>query len=212
MTRSREDIIAAAFSAAGPGAAFDPIQLQHLLFLIDRTVSDRIGGPFFRFEPHDYGPYDGAIHGLIQEMGAGSTSDNASPPHLRYLLTDAGRERGEAVLGSLPESVSDYFGRAARWARLMPHRRMFAAMHREHPEIMVNCVVRHTPSRRPTRRLHPFIRGMMQAFDITGTMFRSPDSAVGLESPSEAIAKAWRRVGRDLEDAMVRLGESERLW
>ena len=26
------------------GAAFDPIQLQHLLFLIDLTVSDRSGG------------------------------------------------------------------------------------------------------------------------------------------------------------------------
>ena len=116
------------------------------------------------------------------------------------------------MLGSLPEPVSDYFGRAARWVRLTPHRRMLAAMHREYPEIMVNCVVRHTPARRPARWQHPFIRGMVQAFDITGTMFRSPDSAVGLESPNEAIAKAWRRVGRNLEDAMVRLGESERLW
>ena len=89
---------------------------------------------------------------------------------------------------------------------------MLAAIHREYPEIMVNCVVRHKPSKRPTRRLHPFIRGMMQAFDVTGTMFRSPDSAVGLESPNKAFTKVWRRVGRGLEDATVRLGESERLW
>ena len=212
MKRSREDIIVAA-AAAGPGAWFDPIQLQNLLFLIDRTVSHRIGGPFFRFEPHDYGPFDGAIHGVIRGMmGASNAPDDSSLPHLRYRLSDAGHERGQAVLGSLPQPVSDYFGRAARWVRLMPHRRMLAAMHREYPEIMVNCVVRHTPSKRPTRRLHPFVRGMVQAFDITGTMFRSPDSAVGLESRDEAIAKAWRTVGGHLEDAMVRLGESERLW
>ena len=213
MTRSREDIIAAAFAAAGPGVSFDPIQLHHLLFLIDRTVSDRIGGPFFRFEPRDYGPFDEGIHGAIREMaGAGDDPTDTSAPHLRYLQTDAGRERGKAVLGSLPGPVSDYFERAARWVRLTPHRRMLAAMHREYPEIMVNCVVRHTPAKRPARRLHPFIRGMVRAFDITGTMFRSPDSAVGLESPNEAITEVWRGVGGDLEDAMVRLGESERLW
>ena len=68
MKRNREDIIVAAAAAAGPGAWFDPIQLQHLLFLIDGTVSHRIGGPFFRFEPHDYGPFDGAIHGVIRGM------------------------------------------------------------------------------------------------------------------------------------------------
>ena len=45
MKRNREDILAAAFAAAGSGAVFDPIQLQVLLFLIDRSVPNSICGP-----------------------------------------------------------------------------------------------------------------------------------------------------------------------
>ncbi len=56
MKRNRGDILAAAFAAAGPGAAFDPIRVQKLLFLIDREVTERIGGPFFHFRPYHYGP------------------------------------------------------------------------------------------------------------------------------------------------------------
>ena len=64
MTLNQADVIAAAFAAAGPGAAFDPIRVQKLLFLIDREASDQIGGPFFDFQPYHYGPFDRAIYSV----------------------------------------------------------------------------------------------------------------------------------------------------
>lgn len=74
-------------------------------------------------------------------------------------------------------------------------------------------MVRHLGLEGPTRRRQsPFIRGMTRAFDITGTMHRSPDRAVGLEPEAEAIGEVWRAVGDHLQDAMVEFGEAERLW
>ena len=213
MKRNREDIIAAAFAAAGPGAAFDPIRVQKLLFLIDREVSERIGGPFFDFRPYHYGPFDRAIYGVIERLVAARDARvDSSGPYPRYLLTKTGYRRGTAVLASFPDPVSDYVGRASRWVRLMPYQRMLAAIYRQYPETAVNSVVRHLGSERPSRRQNPFIRGMTRAFDITGTMYRSPDSSVGLESDAEGIRSAWRAVGDHLEEAMVNFGESERLW
>ena len=213
MKRNREDILAAAFAAAGPGAAFDPIRVQKLLFLIDREVSEWIGGPFFDFRPYHYGPFDRAIYDVIGKLEAtGDARVDSSGPYPHYLLTSAGCRRGAAVLAAFPEEVADYFQRAARWVRLMPYRQMLAAIYRQYPDMAVNSVVRHLGLERPTRRQSPFTRGMTSAFDITGTMHRSPDRAVGLESEAEAIGDTWRAVGDHLEEAMVEFGAAERLW
>ena len=210
---NREDIVAAAFAAAGPGASFDPIRVQKLLFLIDRAVSVRIGGPFFQFEPYHYGPFDRAIYDVVRGMvTAREVLSDAAGPYRRYSLTPAGYRRGKAMLSSFSAPVADYFVRAARWIRLMPYRRMLAAIYREYPEMAKNSVVRDLGSERPATRWDPFLRGVTQAFDLTGAMDRSPDSEVGLQSDADALHDAWRTVGDDLEEAMVRFGESERLW
>ena len=213
MKRNREDILTAAFAAAGPGAAFDPIRVQKLLFLIDREGSDRIGGPFFHFRPYHYGPFDRTINDVIDKLVAtGDASVDFSGPYPRYLLSGAGYRRGAAVLASFPNSVADYVARASRWVRLMPYRQMLAAIYRRYPDMAVNSVVRHLASECPTRRQNPFILGMTRTFDITGTMHRSPDRAVGLESEAEAIRDTWRTVGKHLEGAMVEFGATERIW
>ena len=213
MKRNRRDIVAAAFAGAGSGAVYDPIRVQNLLFLIDRVVSDRIGGPFFDFHPGPYGPFDGAVYDVIGEMAAaGDAVIDESDRYLRYLLTEPGRAKGEAVLASIEPPVADYFRRAARWARLMPHLRMLAAIRRAYPEMAGNGGVRDRDEDRSIRRWHPFLRGMASAFDLTGSMFRSPDHGLGPASDADAIRDIWRDVGESLEDAMVGFGETERLW
>lgn len=213
MTRDREEIVAAAFAAAGLGASFDPIRVQKLLFLIDRVVSERIGGPFFHFQPYHYGPFDRAIYSVIGAMvAAGDVQVNASGAYPRYSLTQAGYRRGESTLASFPAPVADYFERAARWVRLVPYRRMLAAIYREYPEMAENSVVRHFGAGRHASTESPLIRGMTRAFDLTGTMYRAPDSEVGLQSDADAIHDDWRAVGEDIEEAMVRFGESECVW
>ena len=213
MKRNRRDIVAAAFAAAGQGAAYNPIRVQKLLFLIDRVVSARIGGPFFDFQPSTYGPFDGAVYDVISEMAAaGHALIDESDRYPRYLLTEAGRAKGEAVLAFFDPPVADYFSRAARWARLMPYRRMLAAMRRAYPEMVENSGVRDRGGERSIRPGNPFLRGVASAFDLTGSMFRSPGHRVGPASDAAAIRDIWRDVGESVENAMVGFGESERLW
>ena len=215
MTRSREDIVAAAFAAAGPGVAFDPIRVQKLLFLIDREVSERIGGPFFQFEPQRHGPHDGAVYDAIDKMTAkGEAQVDSSGPRLHYRLSETGRRRGEEELASLPDPMANYVERVVRWIRLMPYRPMLAAIYRQYPDMAENSVIQ--PPIRASRTQHPrrrsFVQGMVRAFDLMGVLGDPRPYPVRYRTDGSAIHSAWRAVGESLENAMVRIGESERLW
>lgn len=92
MPWDRSDIVAAAFAAAGPHAAFDTLRVQKLLFLTDREVSERIGGPYFDFRPHRYGPFDPALYLVLDDLARAKDVRFAdSGPCRRYLLSDKGR-------------------------------------------------------------------------------------------------------------------------
>ncbi len=213
MTPNRTDIVAAAFAAGGPGTAFDPLRAQKLLFLIDRVVADRIGGPFFNFEPYHYGPFDRTIHGELTRMEArGDLLVDRSGHYPRYALTDEGRAKGEAVLARFTPPIADYFGRAARWVLLVPYRHMLAALYREYPDMAVNSVFRDLKPKPPPPRRNPLVEGVASAFDLMGTLDPPEDSETDSETDAEAIEAVWREVGECLEGAMVRFGESERLW
>ncbi len=213
MKRDREEIVAAAFAAAGFGASFDPIRVQKLLFLIDRVASAQIGGPFFDFQPYHYGPFDRAVYGVIEAMAeAGDVQIDASEAYHMYSLTRSGHRRGGTTIASFPAPVADYFERAARWVRLVPYRYMLAAIYREYPEMAENSVVGHLGKGRDASGENPFICGVTRALDLTGTMYRMPDSEVGLQSDADALHEDWCAVGAYIEDAMVQIGESECIW
>ncbi len=218
MNRTPREIVVAALAAGGPGATFDPLQLQVLLFLIDRTVPDRIGGPFFGFRPGPLGPIDDLIYQLVEEMAtAGDAVIDRSEPTTLFRLTDAGHTKGEAVLATLEPSVADYFGRVARWTLLVPHRPMLRSVFHAYPEMATKCVVPDWAKKAPKRQateygLHPFAEGFVRAFDFFGFMRRPQPPKPKPKSDGEAIRKVWRDVGGFLEDAMVKVGKSEGLW
>ena len=65
MDWNRADIVTAGFAAGGPRAVFDLVRTQTLLFLVDRAVSERMGGPFFDFRPHHNGPFDRDVYRVL---------------------------------------------------------------------------------------------------------------------------------------------------
>lgn len=209
----RSDIVAASFAAAGPRAAFDPVRAQKLLFLIDREVSERIGGPYFDFRPHRSGPFDPALYRVLDDLArVKDVRFDDSGRCRRYLLSDKGHGRGAAVLDRLPEPIGKYLRDAARWVRLTPYRRMLAAIYRQYPDTAVDGVADRLRAPRRKGVRSPFLRGVVRALDFTGTSHRQRDSGRVASSDADAIRDAWRAVGEELEEAMSRFGDSERLW
>src|SRR5207248_1751684 len=80
----RHNLVLAALAAGGENASYWPVQVQKLLFLIDREASALVGGPHFDFKPYDYGPFDRAVYvelDALSAQGFVSTSTTSDDNH-----------------------------------------------------------------------------------------------------------------------------------
>lgn len=212
---SRSQIIIAAMGAAGPCAAFDPVRIQKLLFLVDREVPNLVGGPHFNFKPYDYGPFDKAVYEHLRELVDEQyvTADQSGPYPL-YSLTERGKAEAASILSACSEAVSHYLAITARWVLSMNFRALVAAIYSEFPDMAVRSKLQlKEPEYRYPASYSPkqaFFRGVARAFDPVAILDDGIPTWIDRASDSAAIASDWRMVGDDLRRAMGDVGGSRR--
>ncbi|MCI0614189.1 hypothetical protein L0244_14475 [bacterium] len=137
---NRKDLVLAALSPA-EGAPYRPVQVQKLLFLIDRKIPELVGGPHFDFKPYNYGPFDRDVYlvleslkdeGYVDFLGENTWTD--------YKLTHAGQMRGEEVFNSLDEKAQEYLRKISSVVRKLTFAQLVSAIYREFPDMRVNSV------------------------------------------------------------------------
>jgi len=137
---SREDVVLAALSPAG-GVPHTPVQVQKLLFLVDRNISTLLGGPKFAFKPLHYGPFDRQVYASLEglaQQGLVEITRGWNWPE--YRLTPAGQARAAGVLADLDEPARDYIDRASTFVRSLPFPELVAAIYKAYPEMRANSV------------------------------------------------------------------------
>ncbi len=140
---SRDDLVLAALSAAGPGVRFGPAQVQKLFFLLDREIPDEIGGPRFRFAPYDFGPFDAAVYHEIETLaGAGFALVEQGGRFRDYSVTDAGFRRGQQALSAMTPRARDFVARAAQWVKAMSFEQLVSAIYQRYPDMKVRSIFR----------------------------------------------------------------------
>jgi len=136
----RKIIILAALSAAA-GEHHTPVQVQKLMFLIDREIPDRIGGPHFNFQPYNYGPFDKTLYDELEELESeGYVQTVFEQTWRNYRLTRHGQELGEKSLASLPPEAQEYIKRASNFIRSLSFRQLVLAIYKAFPEMRENSV------------------------------------------------------------------------
>ena len=208
--KKRHEIILTAMASGGSGASFDPLRIQKLLFLIDAEIPDLTGGPHFRFEPYDYGPFDRTIFETLRELARRSlVVIGPSKGRNDYSLTPAGLSAGSGLLAALPEGAREFMTSAANWVRLSTFRRILTVIYRQYPEMAKNAVIPELtaspsdPAR--ARGIPSFLSGAARLLDFTGS-FDPPLYPKGPEEDATAIRRDWEAVGDDLEYALAQLG------
>ena len=100
----RRELIIAALAAAGENAAFAPVQVQKLFFLLDREAHQLLGGPHFAFAPYDYGPFDRQLYEELERLEwEGLVAIDHSRRYRLYRLTSQGYSEGVQELNKVPE-------------------------------------------------------------------------------------------------------------
>jgi len=136
----RELLLAA--MAAGGGAAHSPVQIQKLLFLVEKNVAADLGGPAFKFTPYDYGPFDSSVYDVLRGLEAEglASSETTSRGWKKYKLTDDGQATGAAILSRVPARPGQYIRDVSQFVLKLSFADLVSAVYKAYPEMKVNSV------------------------------------------------------------------------
>jgi hypothetical protein len=132
---NRDEMVLAALTAGGENATFSPVQVQKLLFLIDREAAGLVGGPHFDFRPYDYGPFDSEVYTSLTALEAGGLVRSTPLSRYRvYSLSLDGYRSGIRVLDTLRPNARAYLTEAATWVRSLSFQQLVAAIYNKYPD------------------------------------------------------------------------------
>jgi len=144
LTHRQSTVLAAL--ASRRGAAYAPVQVQKLFFLLDENIAEAMGGKQFAFEPYDYGPFDKAVYqeldalaadGLVQIAHHGSSAGSR-----RYSLTPAGQECGELALMEYDEESQEFIAQLADWVRSLSFPQLVGSIYKAYPHMREKSIFR----------------------------------------------------------------------
>ncbi|MGD0208024.1 MAG: hypothetical protein ABSC89_10500 [Verrucomicrobiota bacterium] len=140
----KKTIILAALASAD-GVTYTPVQIQKMLFLIDKQIPTFVGGPHFHFEPYDYGPFDAEIYVCLEQLSQEKLIEIVREEGLRwnkYRLTPEGYQKGIVLLGELMDEAKKYIQDVNAFVRKLSFAELVASIYKAFPEMKVNSVFR----------------------------------------------------------------------
>ena len=138
---NRHEFVLGVLSAGGEQASFSPVQVQKLFFVLDREIPGLVGGPYFDFQPYDFGPFDKAVYGALNRLGLQDLAEKTGDGNYRqYSLTREGLDRGRELFAELPGSAQEYIVEITTWVRSLSFSQLVSAIYRDYPEMRVNSI------------------------------------------------------------------------
>lgn len=128
--------------AAGEKSEYTPVQIQKLMFLLDKNISNRMGGPFYNFRPYDYGPFDASIYEDLRELehqGYISTSPS-SRGWKKHQLTDLGLAKANEFSEKIDPSIFNYFKEVSKFVRSLSFAELVSSIYKAYPDMKVNSI------------------------------------------------------------------------
>jgi hypothetical protein len=140
LKMNKKEVVLACLAPARRGL-HSPVQIQKLLFLIDRNIPLDVGGPHFNFQPYSYGPFDATVYDVLEEL-AGDRYIEAVAIHrwTDYMLTEKGQALGEKLLAALPERTRTYIEETSLFVRSLSFTQLISAIYKAYPEMRLNSV------------------------------------------------------------------------
>ena len=122
---------------------FTPVQVQKLMFLLDKEMSDEIGGPLFNFEPYHYGPFDKSIYTRLRKLSQGGDVEIVTVEGqnwVNFRLTEPGQEKGDKELELLDSWVRKAIGTYSEWVRGLSFSQLVSSIYKQYPDTKANSV------------------------------------------------------------------------
>lgn len=128
--------------APAEGAPHTPVQVQKILFLLDRNASASLGGAKFNFQPYHYGPFDRAVYRTLEDLAQkGQVEITQNIGNWRdYRLTLEGQAHAGQALSRLDERTRSYILRISEFVRSLSFTDLVSAIYKAYPEMRERSV------------------------------------------------------------------------
>jgi uncharacterized protein YwgA len=139
----KQSLLLAALSAGGT-YQYTPVQVQKLIFLIERNVASDLGGQAFEFKAYDYGPFDSSIYEVLREIEDQGLAISSATTRgwKKYQLTEPGAAKGSRLLSQLPKRAADYVRSVSEFVRRLSFAELVSSIYKAYPEMKANSVFR----------------------------------------------------------------------
>ncbi len=141
MVAPRDWLLLAISSANG--RAVSPVQLQKCLFLLSKKIPDQTGPSFYKFIPHNYGPFSSSIYHDAEIMEEEGLLVSTRPPGrnwVEYSATPIGMEQSSVIERELPAPVVQYVKDTMIWCRDQSFRDLVQSIYDGYPDYRENSV------------------------------------------------------------------------
>jgi hypothetical protein len=126
-----------------PEAIYNPVQVQKLFFLIDRKISELVGGPYFNFTPYHYGPFDKQVYSDLEALSTeGLLAIEESSSYRTYTTTKRGQTNGVDLLKDFPDKARGYIKELSDYVRGVSFNELVSSIYQAYPEMRANSVFR----------------------------------------------------------------------
>ena len=126
--------------APAKGGLHSPVQVQKLMFLLDDQVSKNVGGPFYNFEPYDYGPFDKVVYEDLEGLFMEELVQIIPGEWRSYRLTESGQGEGEKFLNQMGDSLKKYTEDLSKFVRSLSFSQLVSAVYKGYPHMKENSV------------------------------------------------------------------------
>jgi uncharacterized protein YwgA len=138
---NKKDLVLAGLAASNDIDSYSPVQVQKLIFLIDKNAAQYIEGPHFNFQPYNYGPFDKGVYEVLEELERENLVEIFRDGNWReYKLTQSGKEIGRKVLEQMDSKVNKYFFGVSEFVRKHSFSEIVSAIYKAYPEMKENSV------------------------------------------------------------------------
>ena len=138
---TRQEFILSVIALQGENASLTPVQVQKLFFLLDMKIPSEVGGPYFAFEPYDYGPFDATVYRDLESLALrGLAFIGSSNGTRQYKLSDHGYQLGFSKSASFPDNVKAYISRLGSFVRSLSFAELVSSIYKEFPDMKRNSI------------------------------------------------------------------------
>jgi len=123
------------------GESHTPVQVQKLLFILEKKIPEQLNGPHFDFQPYHYGPFDRAVYAELEELESQNMLEiNLHGSWRTYKLTKEGQSAGVNLLNNLSSPTRDFIVKVSEFVRRLSFSELISAIYKAFPETRKHSV------------------------------------------------------------------------